>query len=85
MVNKQGYITSGVTSKNPARSAGFFVFTAFKIYFDKRLKTKYPKTAQQFGFMLAMNKSLGKRGSVILPFKIHFDKRIKPKQMKSTR
>jgi hypothetical protein len=29
--------------------------------------------------MLAMNKSLGKRDSVILPFKIHFDKRLKTK------
>jgi hypothetical protein len=29
--------------------------------------------------MLAMNKSMGKRGSVILPFKIHFDKCIKTK------
>ena len=26
-----------------------------------------------------MNKSLGKRVSVILPFKIHFDKRVKTK------
>jgi hypothetical protein len=26
-----------------------------------------------------MNKSLGKRVSVILPFKIHFDKRLKTK------
>ena len=33
-----------------------------------------------FGFMLAMNKSLGKRVSVILPFKIHFDKRLKTKK-----
>jgi hypothetical protein len=37
-----------VTSKNPARSAGFFVFIAFNIYVDKRIKTKIPKIAQQF-------------------------------------
>jgi hypothetical protein len=29
--------------------------------------------------MLALNKSLGKRASVIPPFKIYFDKRLKTK------
>jgi hypothetical protein len=35
-----------------------------------------------FGFVLAMNKSLGKRASVIPPFKIYFDKRLKTKNPK---
>jgi hypothetical protein len=32
--------------------------------------------------MLEMNKSKGKRGSVIPPFKIYFDKRLKTKNPK---
>jgi hypothetical protein len=37
-----------VTKGTQRESAGFFVFKAFKIYFDKRLKTKNPKIALQF-------------------------------------
>jgi len=57
-----------VTSKNPARSAGFFVFTAFKIHFDKRLKTKIPKIAQQFWVYACYEQILGKTRCVILYF-----------------
>ena len=38
----------GHKRKTQHESAGFFVFKAFKIHFDKRLKSKKTKIAQQF-------------------------------------
>jgi len=54
-----------VTSKNPARSAGFFVFTAVNIHIDKRKKQKYPQIAQQFWVYACYELPLGKRASLI--------------------
>jgi len=38
----------GSQAKTQHESAGFFVFSAFKIHFEKRIKQKYPQTAEQF-------------------------------------
>jgi hypothetical protein len=50
----------GSQAKTQHESAGFFAFNAFKIHFDKRLKTKIPKIAQQFWVYACDEQILGK-------------------------
>jgi hypothetical protein len=61
---------------------GFLFLARSKFILKSAQKQKTRKLRSNFGFMLAMNKSLGTRASVIPPFKIYFDKRLKTKKPK---